>query len=238
MISIIIPTYNEEKAVEKTIRQFSALTIPHEVIISDSQSTDQTVAIAKPLADNVVLLPPDKERSASCGRNNGAAAASGEFLVFMDCDTFIPDPDAFFAAALDEFKKDPKLVGISARIEVDEPVRTLNDAAVSALMNAWFALLNNVFRVGMASGKFQMVRAATFKKTGGFDERLFTAEDVDFFGRLARFGRTKIVWQLAVFHPGRRFHQRGAWRTLFLWMMNAVMFWLYKKPSSDWEPVR
>jgi glycosyltransferase involved in cell wall biosynthesis len=238
MISIIIPTYNEEKAVEKTIRQFSALTIPHEVIISDTQSTDQTVAIAKSLADNVVLLPSDKERSASCGRNNGAAVASGEFLVFVDCDTFIPDPDAFFVTALEEFKKDPQLVGISARIEVDESAQTVSDAAVSILMNAWFALLNNLFHVGMASGKFQMVTVAAFKKTGGFDERLFTAEDIDFFGRLAQIGRTKIVWQLVVIHPGRRFHKRGAWHTLFFWMANATMFWLYKKPSDDWEPIR
>lgn len=238
MISIIIPVYNEESDVERTVRQFAAMRLPHEVIVSDTESTDKTVEIARKWADKVVTMPPHKKRSVSTGRNDGAMAADGEFVVFLDCGTMIDDPDAFFERTLDEFQFKEDLVGLSARIEVDKKTRTRSDAAVSFLMNAWFAFLNNTMHMGIASGKFQMVRASAFHETGGFHERLSTAEDVDFFGRLGKLGRTEIVWDLAVYHSGRRFHELGAWNTLFHWMTNAISFWLFKKPSDKWEPIR
>lgn len=238
VISIIIPTYNEEQLVESTISHFSKLDIPHEIIISDTRSTDNTVAIAKRLADKVAVLPAEKSRGVSRGRNNGAALAEGTYMVFMDCGTVIKHPTAFFRRAIAAFESQPGLVGISCRVEVYKEVETMSDAAVSFLMNLWFLFLNNVCRVGIASGKFIMVRTDMFRKTTGFNENLITAEDIDFFGRLAKLGRTRILWNLAVYHAGRRFHQKGAWRTLFLWIKNAASFWLFKKPDDTWEPVR
>ncbi len=238
MISIVIPTYNEEKTVERTVRQFAALALPHEVIVSDTASTDRTVAVARRCADKVLTLPPGKKPDVSTGRNDGARAAAGDFIVFLDCGTMIPSPTAFFQKMLALFGRKPRLAGLSARIEVDPAVRTASDAAVSFLMNFWFMLFNNVLGGGIASGKFQMVRADAFRRTGGFNERLATAEDVDLFGRLRKFGRTEIVWSAAVYHSGRRFHEKGAWRTLFHWVLNALSFWLFKKPSDKWEPVR
>jgi glycosyltransferase involved in cell wall biosynthesis len=238
MISIVIPTYNEESDVERTIRQFAALTIPHEVIVSDTQSTDKTVAIARRWADKVVTLPPHKKSDVSTGRNDGAKAAKGNFIVFLDCGTTIPEPNAFFRKTLSLFERKEGLVGLSVKIEVDKRVRTVSDAIVSFLMNFWFMLLNNFLGGGIASGKFQMIRTDAFRRTSGFNERLSTAEDVDFFGRLRELGRTEIVWSLAVYHSGRRFHQRGAWRTFFRWMRNTIWFWLFKKPSDKWDPVR
>jgi GT2 family glycosyltransferase len=105
-------------------------------------------------------------------------------------------------------------------------------------MNVWFFLLNKLFGVGIASGKFIMVRADAFQKTGGFDEHLKTAEDVDLFRKLATFGHTRIAWDLAVYHEGRRFHHLGAWNTLYRWIHNGLSYWLFKKSSDTWEPVR
>lgn len=238
MISIVIPTYNEEKTLERTVRQFAALALPHEVIVSDTQSTDKTVAIAKRYADLVIVMPPHKTRNVSTGRNDGAMASEGEFIVFLDCGTMIPDPNGFFDKAVSLFHRKQGLTGLSARIEVEPRVRTASDAIVSFLMNVWFLFLNNAVGIGIASGKFQMVRRRAFLQSGGFHGRLATAEDVDFFGRLRKLGRTEIVWNLAVHHSGRRFHQLGAWRTLLHWMVDAISFWLFKKPSNKWDPVR
>jgi glycosyltransferase involved in cell wall biosynthesis len=46
-ISIIIPTFNEEKVISKTIEAFNQLPIPHEIIVTDDGSTDETVNIAR-----------------------------------------------------------------------------------------------------------------------------------------------------------------------------------------------
>ncbi len=238
MISIIIPAYNEERTIEKTVRQFAALTEPHEVIVSDSASTDRTVAIAKECADKVVSLPPGKKSGVSPARNDGVNAAAGEFLVFIDSDTFIPNINGFFDVLLDRFRREPRTMGQSVRIEVAHAVATWSDRAVSFLMNIWFFFLNKCLGVGISSGKFMIVRTEAFKKTGGFDEHLATAEDVDLFRKLARFGHTRIVWPLAVYHDGRRFHHLGAWRTMFRWMRNSISYWLFGKASDTWEPVR
>jgi len=238
MLSIIIPVYNEEKTIESMIRQFETLREPHEVIVSDTSSTDKTVIIARQFADVTVTLEKGREPGVSTGRNAGAAAASGDFLVFMDCGVMIPDVNAFFTTALARFQREPDLVGVSVRIDVDEAVCTPSDAAVSDLMNGYFWFLNKFLGVGMATGKFQMVRTGAFQKIGGFNEHLHTAEDVDFFGRLRKIGRTAIMWDLVAFHPGRRFHARGAWRTLFLWMKNGLSYWIFKKPAHTWEPIR
>lgn len=238
LISIIIPAFNEEKTIERTVRQFAALAVPHEVIVSDSASTDRTIEVARRCADKVVSLQPGKKSGVSPARNDGVAAAAGSFYVFIDSDTYIPDINDFFAVLLDRFSREHDTVGLSVKIEVTPSVATRSDRAVSFLMNSWFFFLNKCLGVGISSGKFMMVRAGEFRKTGGFDEHLNTAEDVDLFRKLARYGHTRIVWPLAVFHEGRRFHHLGAWRTLFRWMHNSISYWLLGRSSDTWEPVR
>jgi glycosyltransferase involved in cell wall biosynthesis len=239
MISIIIPVFNEEKIIEATIRQFMDLRIPHEVIVSDTQSTDRTIVIAKRAAHKVLLLPPQALPGVGRGRNHGAAAAAGEFLVFLDTGTMIPDPNYFFGKLLTRFEKDRKLVGLSVRIEVDPKAATASDVAVSWLMNAYFAAVNYLFNLGLASGKFQIIKKEAFQKAGGFNESLATAEDIDLFGRLSQQGRVRTEWGLAVYHSGRRFHALGAWSTLFHWIKNAFYFWIFRKGSSaGWRPIR
>ena len=62
MISIIIPTYNEEKIIGKTLSELKAkLTLPHEIIVTDDKSKDRTAEIARAYADQV-LVPEKKHQ--------------------------------------------------------------------------------------------------------------------------------------------------------------------------------
>jgi len=239
MISIIIPTFNEESTIEETVKQFEALTLPHEVIVSDTKSTDRTLAVAAQCADVALELKSREKAGVSIGRNHGGRAAKGEFIVFLDASDTIPNPDAFFRRALKEFERHSKLVGISGRIEVEPHLRTVSDWLIFGAMNVWFFFLNNIIGFGIAAGKFQMIRAEAFRKSGGFNERLPAGEDVDFFRRLQETGPTRIVWHLVVYHSGRRFHQLGAWKTLYRWIKNAFSVWFLKKSADEgWVPVR
>ena len=238
LLSIIIPTYHEEKTIEKTVRQFAALRVPHEVIVSGKKGVDRTLEIARTCADKVVEIPEGEKGGVSPARNDGVAIAAGDFLVFIDSDTYIADPDAFFGRLLERFAGDPRIAGVSVRITVSPAVATWSDRAVSFLMNAWFFLLNRYAGVGIASGKFIMVRADAFRKAGGFNEEMKTAEDVDLFRKLRKFGLTRIAWDLEVQHEGRRFHKLGAWRTFFRWIMNGISYWTFGRSSDTWEPVR
>jgi glycosyltransferase involved in cell wall biosynthesis len=239
MISIIIPTYNEEKVIETTVRQFDGLTIPHEVIVSDSKSSDRTVAIAKRCADKVVGLPPGAKRCIAQGRNDGAAVAAGEYMAFLDADVTIPNPNIFFTKALMAFAHDPRLVAITAQVKVHRHLSKWGDKIVYSVLNPYFAFFNNVLNFGMSAGEFHMVKTSAFKEVGGNNVKLVAAEDMDLFHRLAKKGRVRTVWALIVFHPGRRLHQEGWVRTVYRWIRNALSVWFLKKSADkEWEPVR
>ena len=88
MISIIIPTLNEETVINATLQNLILHTVNtrHEIIISDGGSQDGTVKIAKKYAR---ILRSDKGRASQL--NNGAKKASGDILFFVQADAIIPE---------------------------------------------------------------------------------------------------------------------------------------------------
>jgi len=87
MISIIIPVLNEEKTIEKCLTQFKTQPPPFEVIVVDGGSTDKTKEIVKGFT-NIKLISSDQGRAKQM--NAGAKAATGEILLFLHSDTFLP----------------------------------------------------------------------------------------------------------------------------------------------------
>lgn len=241
MISIIIPTRNEERCIGEVLTRLKAglRRTPHEIIVSDGASTDRTVAIARQTADRVIEEPEPLKRTIGRGRNLGAAAATGDFVVFMDADTHLLDPDAFFGEALAAFTADDHLVGVTVTLKVSPDAETFADKFFFGMVNVTYFVLNNMLRIGGSSGEFQMVRTSSFRQIGGFCEDLPVGEDNEFFRRLAKIGRTRMLGNLVIFHTGRRGHIIG-WPKLFsLWIMNAVWSIVFRRSySKEWRPVR
>src|SRR5665213_4213761 len=97
MISIIIPTLNEEKILKKTLTSLKQLKVAdYEIIVSDGASTDKTLEIAKDHAHKVITHTSAGRQNIAQGRNAGAAHAHGDYLVFIDADVFIPKINDFF----------------------------------------------------------------------------------------------------------------------------------------------
>lgn len=241
MISIIIPTYNEGDYIARTVRHLASLPRDRfEVIVSDSQSKDDTVAIARRAgADAVVELPAGKKRGISQGRNDGAAVARGEFLVFIDADIIIPDPGKFFEDLLMQFAANPRLVGIVVPQWVERDKETFADRLFFGMLNSFYVFANNVLRSGNASGEFQMIKADAFRKLHGFREDLVAGEDNDMFRRLSKIGRTRMYFTRAVYQSGRRVHTLGWPKTLFDWLKNGIYVAIFNKsPYKEWEAIR
>jgi glycosyltransferase involved in cell wall biosynthesis len=241
MLSIIIPTLNEEAALEETLstlaRKFNA--IEHEIIVSDGKSKDRTVEIAKKYADKVIVHDGAARQNIPQGRNAGARAAKGDFLVFLDADVRVPEPDIFFAKAMAYFGGDAKLVALTAHLKVLPEMETFPDRVIFFLLNQFHVLMNNILHNGRASGEFQMIRASAFAKVGGYREDLAAGEDYDLFERLSKVGRTRIEKDLRVFHTGRRAHKIGWPKLLSTWLVNNVWLFMFKRVASkEWKPVR
>jgi glycosyltransferase involved in cell wall biosynthesis len=240
MISIVIPTLNEEKVIGMTIQLLkSHFTLEHEIIVSDGASTDRTVEIARAYADKVIVHDGKKRQTIAEGRNAGAAVARGEFIVFMDADCMIPSPDRFFGIALEEFAVE-NLVALTAWLHVAEEHRTFMDAVVFGIQNVIVMIVNNVLHGGTApGGEFQMIRADVFRKIGGYRGDLVASEDIEMFGRLAKAGRVRINYNMKIFHTGRRAHKIGWPKLLSLWFLNTV--WMKTRDRafvSEWKPIR
>jgi glycosyltransferase involved in cell wall biosynthesis len=115
-VSVVVPAFNEERLLEGSlaaIRDAMAVFPQSELIVCDNNSTDRTAEIARAAGATVVFEPVNQIARA---RNRGAAGASGDWLVFVDADSY-PDA-ALFKAALKEMRGG-KCIGGGATVAFD-----------------------------------------------------------------------------------------------------------------------
>jgi glycosyltransferase involved in cell wall biosynthesis len=239
MISVIIPTLNEEKIIEKTLKYLVSFKNDFEIIVSDGKSTDKTVEIAKKYADKVVTYEGITRQTIAMGRNLGAQVATGKYLVFMDADVTIPDINIFFNKTAGLFQKDKKLVGLSVFVKVFPEMSTFPDRFFFNIFNWSSYFLNNVLNKGSALGEFQMIRAEAFRKLNGYNEKIVVGEDVEMFSRLSLVGRVHTESSLFILHTSRRAHNIG-WPSLLLKTIKNSFYLFFFKHSAflEWEPIR
>lgn len=239
MISIVIPTWNEEKAIGRTLQnlQEGLKRIPHEIIVADDGSTDKTRAIARRYG--VIIAGAKNKSNIPTGKNRGAKLARGEYIVFLDADVTMKDPATFFRKAVKHFEDNPRLVGLGCFIRIVPETETKSDIFFRSLFNYFNLFVNNVLHLGTGPGEFQMVRRHSFKKIGGFDVTLSAGEDNDLFARLSRIGETRFDKTLVVYEQGRRAHQVGWLKLYTIWILNGTMVALFKRPlTKEWKEIR
>jgi len=112
-ITVIIPTYNEEKNIKNTLLAVNnqIIRIPYEIIVVDGNSNDDTLKIAKQFSQ--VLLSPKKGKSYQL--NYAVKKARGSIILFLDADTLV-DP-YFLHKIYGIFKKHKNLLACSARFK-------------------------------------------------------------------------------------------------------------------------
>ena len=91
MLSIIVPTLNEEKGIIKTLNQINEVDIEKEVIVVDGRSTDNTIENAKRLGAKIVI---EKRAGKGIAMATGVEHANGEYIAFLDGDGTYP-PEYF-----------------------------------------------------------------------------------------------------------------------------------------------
>lgn len=239
VISIIIPTLREGPFLERTLKNFDTLQIPHEIIVSDGGSQDETLAVARRYTDKITVWGEPRRQTFGEAKNAGAALAAGTFLVFIDADVLVPEPQNFFTELLAAFNTDQKLVAATAPLKPYPENHSWIDAFFSAPLNWFYVISNNLFHSGNSSGEFQMVRTEAFRNIGGFGEHLAAGEDNELFRQLAKHGRTLSYSKLCVRHSLRRPHKLGWLKTYYIWIKNGISVALRNKAAyKEWTIVR
>lgn len=111
MISIIIPAYNAEKYIERSVNScLKQDYLDIEIIIVDDGSTDKTLNISRKLQKNINKINVLKQQNSgvSAARNLGIASAKGEYIIFLDADDYLESD--FCTKMLSEMEKDIDLV--------------------------------------------------------------------------------------------------------------------------------
>ncbi len=240
MISIIIPTLNEISVLEKTLTRLR-LCVEHklEIIVSDGGSKDGTIEIAKKYADVVLVHDGSYRQTIAMGRNDGARRAKGDFLLFIDADVLIPNPDLFFDEMLAIFQNHA-VSAATVQIKVLPEYRTISDQVIFFLLACSLFIQNNFLGFGGAAGEFQMVRRSVFEKLGGYRQDLAAGEDYEFFHRVSKkSGKTYYNWGLSIFHTGRRAHKVGWPKLLSEWWLNGFSIIFFNRSwSTVWKEIR
>ncbi len=182
--SVVIPAYNEEKLIAETVRRImDALRgaglgdDEFEVIVSDNASNDRTAALAAGAGARVVFEPL---RQIARARNTGAAAAIGEWLLFVDADSH---PDVALISDLFQCVAQGRVVtgGSTVRMR-DVP------ASISIVLRVWNAISR---RLRWAAGSFVFCRADVFHAVGGFNLDYYVGEEIEFSMRVKRWARPR-----------------------------------------------
>ncbi|PIU45304.1 MAG: hypothetical protein COS95_04510 [Ignavibacteriales bacterium CG07_land_8_20_14_0_80_59_12] len=240
VISVIIPTYCEEKLLEHVLRQFTPeirRALRCEVIVSDGGSTDGTLEIARQHADSVVLHNGPHRQTIAEGRNAGAAQARGSVLMFVNADTRLRDPAGFLRGAL-EALSGPGVVALTCSVYVYPEEETLSDKVFQRFYNLVFWAAN-VVRVGMGRGECQIIRRDVFERVGGNAASLAAGEDFELYTRLIREGKVKFLWGHTVYESPRRYRKLGYLRVTGMWFRNAVSVKFFGRSAiGHWMPVR
>jgi glycosyltransferase involved in cell wall biosynthesis len=173
-ISVVVPAFNEEALLPGAlgaIRAAMSAFEEAELIVCDNNSTDRTAEIARAAGAKVVFEPVNQIARA---RNAGAAAASGDWLVFVDADSY-PSVELFHEAG--RAMKSGCLAG-GATLAADS----------RDLIYRWsMALWNRLSRAARwGAGAFIFCEARAFRALGGFNEELYASEEIDLFRRLKR----------------------------------------------------
>ncbi|HEY5548020.1 MAG TPA: glycosyltransferase [Coriobacteriia bacterium] len=197
-VSIVVPTLNEAARLPVLLDCLDAQTRqPDEIIVADAASSDGTAAMALTRGARVVPggLP-------GMGRNAGAAAATGDILLFMDADA-VPAP-AFLQRAVAEFQRR----GLSVATAPMRPVENSPEYAIMCALAEGY--MRGVQKISPhAVGLCILVERGLHERIGGFDESIVLAEDHDYARRAAHAGRFGVLRSVAVPTPMRRLRKEG-----------------------------
>lgn len=241
LISIIIPTLNEEKLIQQTLAQFSPAVKSKynlEVIVSDGGSKDNTLAaIDKSIADKIVTAVPGEKQNIPQGRNAGAKAATGKFYYFFNADTLIKDVDIFFKESIEAFKNERNLA-LTCRVHVFPGDVRLSDKMFHGFYNNYVRLLNKL-GMGMGRGECHMIRSEIFQKANGYNEELAAGEDYDLYRRIKKGGLIGFLNKVTIYESPRRYRKYGYRRVFLDWTKNSLsVLFKNKSVSEEWEAVR
>lgn len=230
IFSIIIPAYNEEKYLLKTLlsakNTAEKMDVAGEIIVVDNNSTDKTAEIARDFGVKVIF---EEHNQIAKARNSGARVAKGEYFIFLDADTIL-SPE-LLSIALKNLSSG-YCCGGGCKIKMDRELSFINQK----FLNFWNSISG---KNSFAAGCFIYCTRKGFEEIGGFSEKVYASEEIWFSRDLRKWGKKqnldfKIITDVSIITSGRKLdNQFKLWSSMLiiLFFPFAVFF---RRMCSHW----
>ena len=194
-ITVIIPCWNEEKSIQKTISSFLRIRYPKDklkIFIVDDGSTDKTWEIISEFKNNSqIRLFRKKNEGKYTALNLGLKYATTEFIGCLDADSFV-EPDAL-EKIFSYFSGNEEIMAIIPSALVHEPKNIIQNAQrseyyMAIFLKKVFSLIGGLF---VTPGTLPVYRKKVFDQLGGFN-KAHLGEDMEIAFRMQK-NRYKIV---------------------------------------------
>ena len=180
-ISVVIPTYNEEKCLGNCLSAlYNGSVLPDEVIVADGMSNDNTVKIAKEYNAKVIY---NSKRHAAGGRNAGINIAIGDIIAFIDADCI---PDSNWLSEIKQSFENEEIDGLGTYIEPAKPKNIYEEFWGKLSLQIMMSYGNQTYYVTEKTLNTAFITASCayktslLKKLNGFSDYFGNnAEDID-----------------------------------------------------------
>lgn len=221
MLSIIIPTLNEEKYLPLLLNSIKKQGFKdYEIIIADAGSQDKTVEIAQKFGCKIT-----KGGLPARGRNEGARIAQGNLFLFTDADNIFVSSD-FLQTLIYEFKK-KDLGSASFPIHSDG---NIIDKFAYLFYNLWVKLTRSFLAHATNS---VLVKREIHQKMGGFDEEIKIAEDQEYVRRAKRYGKFGFIETEPILTSCRRYKAEGRIKNYSKYFLSGILMFFFGPIKSD-----
>lgn len=199
ILSIIIPTYNEEEYLPVLLESIKQQDFSdYEIIVADADSKDNTVKIAEEYGCIVV-----EGGMPAVGRNNGAKVAKGDYLLFLDSDLKLTED--YLAKVIYEFKMEQLGIAIT---QMKPLSKKTEDKLLHDLANLFMISVEKIKPHG--AGCYGIIaKRELHERCGGFNEELTFGEDTEYIERLAKKERFKVLRNAKIGVSTRRLEEEG-----------------------------
>src|SRR5213594_4445870 len=214
VIGVVIPTLNEASYLPGLLADLQCLRqiVPLDVVVADGGSRDGTLAVAERAAARTLVGPAGRARQL----NAGAAAARGEWLLFLHADVRVPPAArrALLAAVVDAPPPVPQVAVFRFAIDLPAPWKRFIELGQ--------ALRQRLYHLPYGDQGL-LIRRELFHATGGYAD-IEIMEDVEMIRRMKRRRVEIRALSGALVTSGRRYRERGVLRT---WLSNVMLIALY-----------
>lgn len=233
MITVVIPTYNEERNIERCLISLTKQNIPrnsYEIIVVDGNSKDRTAEIASKYADRVIQ---QVSHGVGGARNDGFMIASGDIVATTDADC-CPDEDWLHTIQTDF--TDDKIVAVTGYLTPMIP-KEMHRIEAGVYKYA-FKVVNGLRNAGSKVGYYHLCGANTafrrdpFIQVNGYSDLAYS-DDVEIAKRLSQHGKMAMNDHIQVDYSIRRIQKLGILKYTWMIMKNDFnVMLLGRKPTK------